>query len=126
MPYILSVDDSRIIRRIMKGAIEALGYDILEAGDGCEGLEQLKTHPNEVDLILLDVNMPNLDGLETLKAIKANPATAGIPVMMVTSEGEREQLIQAIQSGATQYLTKPFTEDDLIAHIAECLPQDEC
>ncbi len=125
MPYILSVDDSRIIRRIMKGAIEALGYDILEAGDGCEGLEQLKTHPNEVDLILLDVNMPNLDGLETLKAIKANPATAGIPVMMVTSEGEREQLIQAIQSGATQYLTKPFTEDDLIAHIAECLPQDE-
>ncbi len=124
MPYILSVDDSRIIRRIMKGAIEALGYDILEAGDGCEGLEQLKTHPNEVDLILLDVNMPNLDGLETLKAIKANPATAGIPVMMVTSEGEREQLIQAIQSGATQYLTKPFTEDDLIAHIAECLPQE--
>jgi two-component system chemotaxis response regulator CheY len=125
MPYILSVDDSRIIRRIMKGAIEALGYEILEAGDGLEGLNQLKTHPNEVDLILLDVNMPNLDGLATLKAIKSDPATADIPVMMVTSEGEREQLIQAIQSGATQYLTKPFTEDDLIAHIAECLPQDE-
>jgi two-component system chemotaxis response regulator CheY len=69
--------------------------------------------------------MPNLDGLATLKAIKSDPATADIPVMMVTSEGEREQLIQAIQSGATQYLTKPFTEDDLIAHIAECLPQDE-
>jgi two-component system chemotaxis response regulator CheY len=124
MPYILSVDDSRLIRKIMTGPIQALGYDILEASDGLECLEQLRAHPEEVELVLLDCNMPNLDGMETLKAIKADPALSSIPVMIVTTEGEREKMIRAIKAGASQYLTKPFTEDDLLTKMMECLPQE--
>jgi two-component system chemotaxis response regulator CheY len=124
MPYILSVDDSRLIRKIMRGPIEALGYDMLEAEDGLQGLEQLKAHSSDVELVLLDCNMPNLDGIETLKSIKADPALANIPVMIVTTEGEREKMIGAIKAGAAQYLTKPFTEDDLLTKMMECLPQE--
>ena len=124
MPYILSVDDSRLIRKIMTGPIQALGYDILEASDGLECLDQLHAHPEEVELVLLDCNMPNLDGMETLKAIKADPALSSIPVMIVTTEGEREKMIRAIKAGASQYLTKPFTEDDLLTKMMECLPQE--
>jgi two-component system chemotaxis response regulator CheY len=124
MPYILSVDDSRLIRKIMTGPIQALGYDILEASDGLECLDQLKAHAEDVELVLLDYNMPNLDGIETLKAIKADPALSSIPVMMVTTEGEREKMIGAIKAGASQYLTKPFTEDELLTKMMECLPQE--
>ncbi|MCE2931190.1 MAG: response regulator [Vampirovibrionales bacterium] len=124
MPYILSVDDSRLIRKIMTGPIQALGYEILEASDGLECLEQLKAHAKEVELVLLDCNMPNLDGIETLKAIKADSALSHIPVMIVTTEGEREKMIGAIKAGASQYLTKPFTEDDLLTKMMECLPQE--
>jgi two-component system chemotaxis response regulator CheY len=124
MPYILSVDDSRLIRKIMRGPIQALGYDMLEAEDGLQGLEQLKAHSAEVELVLLDCNMPNLDGIETLKSIKADPALSNIPVMIVTTEGEREKMIGAIKAGAAQYLTKPFTEDELLTKMMECLPQE--
>ena len=124
MPYILSVDDSRLIRKIMRGPIEALGYDMLEAEDGLQGLEQLKAHSSDVELVLLDCNMPNLDGIETLKSIKADPALSNIPVMIVTTEGEREKMIGAIKAGAAQYLTKPFTEDELLTKMMECLPQE--
>jgi two-component system chemotaxis response regulator CheY len=124
MPYILSVDDSRLIRKIMTGPIQALGYDILEASDGLECLDQLKAHAEDVELVLLDYNMPNLDGIETLKAIKADPALSSIPVMIVTTEGEREKMIGAIKAGASQYLTKPFTEDELLTKMMECLPQE--
>ena len=124
MPYILSVDDSRLIRKIMRGPIQALGYEMLEAEDGLQGLEQLKAHSTDVELVLLDCNMPNLDGIETLKSIKADPALSNIPVMIVTTEGEREKMIGAIKAGAAQYLTKPFTEDELLTKMMECLPQE--
>lgn len=124
MPYILSVDDSRLIRKIMRGPIQALGYDMLEAEDGLQGLQQLKAHSTEVELVLLDCNMPNLDGIETLKSIKADPDLSNIPVMIVTTEGEREKMIGAIKAGAAQYLTKPFTEDELLTKMMECLPQE--
>jgi len=124
MPYILSVDDSRLIRKIMTGPIQALGYEMLEASDGLECLTQLKAHAEDVELVLLDCNMPNLDGIETLKAIKADPALSSISVMIVTTEGEREKMIDAIKAGASQYLTKPFTEDDLLTKMMECLPQE--
>jgi two-component system, chemotaxis family, chemotaxis protein CheY len=124
MPYILSVDDSRLIRKIMRGPIQALGYEMLEAEDGLQGLEQLKAHSTDVELVLLDCNMPNLDGIETLKSIKADPTLSNIPVMIVTTEGEREKMIGAIKAGAAQYLTKPFTEDELLTKMMECLPQE--
>lgn len=118
---ILAVDDSRMMQRIISGAIEMLGYDALLAGNGKEALEVLETEKDEVALILLDWNMPEMNGYETLKALKADDRLKDIPVMMVTTESEQKNVIQAIQSGAKHYLTKPFSQQDLASRIMECL-----
>lgn len=120
MPYMLTVDDSRIMRKIMSGAIEALGFDVLEAADGLECLSQMEAHAGEVALVLMDWNMPNMDGLTALKNLKAG-SHSGVPVMMVTTEGERSKMIEAIRCGASQYLSKPFAEEDLITKMVECI-----
>lgn len=117
---ILSVDDSRTIRRIIGRVVEGMGYEFLEAGDGREALQVLEANP-ETGLILLDWNMPVLDGYETLKAIRRDPQTKGIPVMMVTTESEKLRMVAALKAGATHYLVKPFSGDDLINRIRECL-----
>lgn len=121
MTYILTVDDSRIMRKIMMGAIEALGFQGLEANDGLECLAQVEAHLEEVCLVLMDWNMPNMDGLTALKQLKANPITNPIPVMMVTTEGERTKMVEAIRAGAANYLSKPFAEEDLMTKMVECL-----
>lgn len=124
MAYILAVDDSRIMRKIVAGAIEALGFEVLEANDGLECLEKLTQHEQQVALVVLDWNMPNMDGLTTLREIKAHNDWKHIPVMMVTTEGERSKMVEAVRSGAAQYLAKPFAEEDLITKMVECL-QDQ-
>jgi two-component system, chemotaxis family, chemotaxis protein CheY len=121
MTYILTVDDSRIMRKIMSGAIEALGFQVLEAGDGVECLAQVEAHIEEVCLILMDWNMPNMDGLTALKRLKSSEITNTIPVMMVTTEGERGKMVEAIRAGAANYLAKPFAEEDLMTKMVECL-----
>jgi two-component system chemotaxis response regulator CheY len=118
---ILAVDDSKIIRKIISGAVELLGYEFLEAADGRLGLQALIDNKGDVSLVLLDWNMPNLNGIETLEAIKADPATRHIPVMMVTTESERANVVRAVKAGASNYLTKPFSQEDLIGKMMECL-----
>jgi len=118
---ILTVDDSRMMQKIISGAIEALDYEPLVARHGSEALQLLAIHGDNVELILLDWNMPEMDGMETLTAIKKDPHLASIPVMMVTTESEKRNVIQAIQAGAQHYLTKPFTQQDLVTRIMECL-----
>lgn len=121
MTHILTVDDSRIMRKIMSGAIEALGFQVLEAGDGIECLAQVEAHIEDVCLILMDWNMPNMDGLTALKRLKSSEITNTIPVMMVTTEGERGKMVEAIRAGAANYLAKPFAEEDLMTKMVECL-----
>ena len=121
MKKILSVDDSGTMRRIIGRAIQVLGYELLEAGNGLEALATLAAHPGEVALVILDVNMPEMDGMETLTRIKADPALQPIPVMMLTTDSDRGRIIQAVQAGASNYLTKPFSQDDLLSKIAACL-----
>ncbi|MBF0124510.1 MAG: response regulator [Magnetococcales bacterium] len=123
MVKLLTIDDSKTIRRVIAGIGAALGYEVLEAEHGAAGLEVLEQHADEVGLILLDWNMPGMNGLEVLKTIKANQNWKHIPVMMVTTEGEREYIIQAIQAGAIHYQTKPFTQEDISARIMEALGQ---
>ncbi|MFH1147048.1 MAG: response regulator [Pseudomonadota bacterium] len=121
MQKILSVDDSSVIRRIIAGTVEVLGYDTIEASNGEEALGILKEKHEEIVLVLLDWNMPGMNGLELLQQMKANTRYAQIPVMMVTTESERENIIRALQAGAKHYLTKPFTQQVLAARIMECL-----
>lgn len=118
---ILTVDDSRIIRKIIKGIIETLGYETAEADCGTAALELLGKDKGEIGLILLDWNMPGMNGLEVLQAIKAEDSLKDLPVMMVTTEAEKSNIVKAIQSGASNYLTKPFQQEELAAKIMECL-----
>jgi two-component system chemotaxis response regulator CheY len=124
-PKILSVDDSAIIRRIVKNTADLLGFDLLEAGNGQEALDVLKANTGTINLILLDWNMPVMDGPTTLKHLKDSADTANIPVMMLTTEGAKSNIIEAIRGGAKQYLTKPFTPEDLSTRILQCVEMDD-
>lgn len=118
---IISVDDSAIVRKIIRGAVDMLGHDFLEASNGQEALALLEQESEDVGLILLDWNMPVKDGLTTLKEIKAHAGYRHIPVMMVTTESEKDNVIRAIQAGARHYLTKPFSQEDLMTRVLECI-----
>lgn len=115
---ILSVDDSAIIRRIIRGMVDVLGYEFLEASNGQEALDILGKE--KIDLVLLDWNMPVLDGYSTLVSMRENPDLRKIPVIMVTTEAEKTNVIRAIQAGAQHYFTKPFTQEDLMTRILQC------
>ena len=109
---ILTVDDSKTVRIIVKKAFKTFDCEILEAGNGVEGLAlAAKENP---DLILLDVTMPVMDGVEMLTKLKSDPALKGIPVMMLTAEGGRDNVLKIAKIGVRDYLVKPFKEDVLI------------
>ena len=121
MQKVLSVDDSGVMRRIIGRTVDVLGYGFLEASNGVEGLGVLAKHHADIALIILDVNMPEMDGFEFLERIKANPEYQSIPVMMLTTESERGKIIQAIKAGAVNYICKPFKPEDLTVKITESL-----
>jgi two-component system chemotaxis response regulator CheY len=120
---ILSIDDSNSIRHAVRKMLEVIGADLYEAGDGMAGLQELE-RIGAVDLILLDMEMPRLDGLGFLTAVKKDPRWKDIPVIIVSSIQQREQMIKAIQEGAKQYLTKPFTSEQLLTKVVEALGLD--
>ncbi len=121
MKKVLSVDDSGVMRRIIGRTVEVLGYGFLEAANGVEALEVIARNHEEIALVILDVNMPEMNGFEVLSRLKADPVLKAIPVMMLTTEADRPRIIQAIQAGAVNYLCKPFQADDLTVKIAESL-----
>ena len=118
---VLSVDDSKATRQFIKRAIDVLGFEFLEASDGREGLDLLENEQGKVDLILLDWNMPVMDGIEMLETLKSNDLFKDIPVTFVTTELERQKISEAVQKGAKNFLVKPFSQEDLIGKIIECL-----
>ncbi len=118
---ILSVDDSRILRKIVGGVIESLEYEPLFAANGAEALEVLEKEWEEVSLVLLDWNMPVMDGFSCLQHILEDDRFQTIPVMMLTTESERGRIAQAVKEGARNYVTKPFTPEALVTKILECL-----
>jgi len=118
---ILSVDDSKATRLFIKRAIDVLGFEFLEAADGKEGLEILNTEGGRVDLILLDWNMPVMDGIDMLKILKSSSLLKDIPVTFVSTEQERQKISDALNNGAKNFLIKPFSQEDLIGKIMESL-----
>lgn len=118
---ILSVDDSSIIRKIIRSSIEVLNYSLLEASSGNEALSMLVKEHESIKLILLDWNMPGMNGLEFLKIIKKDNVYRNIPVMMVTTEGEKENIVRAVQAGVANYLLKPFTSEELTKKVMQCV-----
>jgi len=118
---LLVVDDSSAIRKIIKAAADVLHMQTEEAEDGLEALEKLAELYKEIDLVLLDWNMPEMNGYDVLVEIKGNELYRHIPVMMVTTEGQQSSIVAAVRAGAANYLTKPFTVEDLTARIVECI-----
>lgn len=118
---IMSVDDSAIMRRIIRGAVDVLGYEFIEAVDGVDALEKIEGCASDLNLILLDWNMPRLDGLSTLIKLKEDPRYREIPVAMITTESEKTKIAEAIKNGAINYIVKPFSQEDLVTKILESL-----
>ena len=117
---ILLVDDFATMRKIVRNELHKLGFKgILEAEDGKQALEVLAMAA--VDLIITDWNMPTMDGLELLKAIRADSRIKHIPVLMLTAEAKRENVIEALKAGVTNYIVKPFTAEALKAKIEKVL-----
>nr|WP_218953169.1 chemotaxis response regulator CheY [Parapusillimonas granuli] len=105
---ILVVDDFPTMRRIIKNLLKDLGFEnVDEAEDGAMGLEKLRN--GNFEFVVSDWNMPNMDGLEMLKHIRADPNMSKLPVLMVTAEAKKENIIAAAQAGANGYVVKPFT-----------------
>ena len=104
----LVVDDFSTMRRIVRNLLKELGYaNADEAEDGAVALQRLKA--GGIDFIVTDWNMPNMDGLALLQAVRADPTLKHLPVLMITAEAKRENIIQAAQAGASGYIVKPFT-----------------
>ncbi|MBF0379592.1 MAG: response regulator [Magnetococcales bacterium] len=122
---LLTVDDSKTMRQIIQGVGATLGYEVLEAEHGLKALEVLRKSADEIAVIMLDWNMPGMNGLEVLKIIKASDDWKHIPVMMVTTESEKGHIIQAVRHGAIQYVTKPFSPEELANKILESLGMGE-
>jgi two-component system chemotaxis response regulator CheY len=106
----LVIDDSKAMRIILKQILQSVGGTVEEAGNGKEGLEKLKGM-GQADLVLVDWNMPEMNGLEFVRAVRANPSYRKLPVMMVTTETEASQMGKALAAGANEYVMKPFTKD---------------
>jgi len=108
----LVVDDFSTMRRIVRGLLKEMGMNhVDEAEDGAIALHMVKN--NKYDFVVSDINMPNMNGFDLLKAIKADPDLKSIPVLMVTAEARKEDIVLAVQSGAAGYIVKPFTKATL-------------
>ena len=117
---VLVVDDSAIMRKVISQILEMLGHDSVPASNGIDAFDRLKEH-EDVRLILLDWNMPEMNGIEFLREIKGRQRLSEIPVIMLTTESERRKMIEAIEAGAKHYLTKPFQPETLATKIRQCV-----
>ncbi len=120
MPKILVVDDSATIRRIIKNTLEKIGYsEVIEAENGIDALTKLKE--GDIILVLTDWNMPEMDGITLVKSIRASDKFGTVPIIMVTTEAEKNEVMEALQLGVNDYIVKPFTPDILKEKIEKVL-----
>ena len=117
MKSVLIVDDSRTSRRFLRDILENAGYNVVgEADNGQEGFDEyVKLHP---DIVTMDITMPKVDGLESLKLIRKNNPDA--KVVMITAAGQKEKMLEAVKFGATEFITKPFMEESVLSALRRC------
>lgn len=113
---ILIIDDSTTIRQSISYILEQEGYAIIEAIDGLEGLKQLDT-TEKLDLIITDVNMPNMDGISFIKKARENPKYKFTPILVLTTESQGSKMNEGKEAGATGWIVKPFSTDKLLAVV---------
>jgi two-component system, chemotaxis family, chemotaxis protein CheY len=118
----LIVDDSSVMRKIVERSLRQAGLNltqVFEAGNGAEALTSIQA--NKVDLILCDINMPVMDGLEFVRKLSSVENAKGIPVVMITTEGSEGHVVRALSAGARGYIRKPFTPDQVKEHVLPVL-----
>ena len=118
----LIVDDSSVMRKIVERSLRQAGIDlekVVEASNGAEALVALQN--NTVDLILCDINMPVMDGLEFVRQVHTVESAKGVPIVMITTEGSESHVVQALTAGARGYIRKPFTADQVKEHVVPVL-----
>ena len=113
--FALVVDDSKATRLILGHILREIGFEVVQAGDGREGMDQLLGYKPR--LALVDWNMPDMNGLEFIQAVRANKSYAAVRVLMVTSEDDQVQRTRALEAGADDYLTKPFSKELLLKKL---------
>jgi two-component system chemotaxis response regulator CheY len=114
---VLVIDDSRAVRAFIRPILLEMNLEVIEAGNGREGLDRLQEFPDTA-LVLVDWNMPVMDGLEFIQAVRADRANDALRIVMVTTETESEQMNRAMAAGANEYVMKPFTRDVLVAKLS--------
>ncbi|MDG3439626.1 response regulator [Nitrospirillum amazonense] len=116
---VLSVDDSSSVRQMVKLTLSGAGYDVVQASDGAEGLAKAKD--TVVDLVVTDLNMPVMNGLDLIRALRQLPAYRGVPILFLTTESDAEMKQAAKAAGATGWITKPFQQEQLVAVVRKVL-----
>jgi two-component system chemotaxis response regulator CheY len=112
------IDDSRAMRLILARIAGQLGFDVVQAGNGREALERLAELETTPELALVDWNMPEMNGLEFIVAVRKEPRYKSMTLMMVTTESEQGQIVRALAAGAHEYVIKPFTPDAIVEKLA--------
>ena len=115
---ILTVDDSASVRQMVNFTLSDAGYAVIEAVDGKDALAKLTT---PVNLVITDLNMPNLDGIGLIRSVRANPALKGIPIVMLTTESQDSRKQEGRAAGATGWIVKPFTPQQILAVVKRLL-----
>lgn len=116
---IMTVDDAATIRKMVSWTLKGAGHDVMEAGDGVEALKAVAARTP--DVIISDINMPNMDGIELTRQLRAMPAFARIPIILLTTESDAEKKAQGRAAGATGWIVKPFNQEQLLQIVAKCL-----
>jgi two-component system chemotaxis response regulator CheY len=114
---ILTVDDSPSIRQMIKVTLAPAGHNVIEAGDGAQGLEKAKA--GKIDLVITDLNMPVMNGLDFIRALRALPAFVGLPIVFLTTESNEAVKLEAKKAGATGWITKPFKQEQLLSVVGK-------
>jgi two-component system, chemotaxis family, chemotaxis protein CheY len=113
---VMIIDDSRTIRQQVSGLLSGAGYDVLEAADGVEGLQRISTTP-DLSLVIVDVNMPRMNGVEMVNVVKTEQRNPNLIVIMLTTEGQPELIAKAKAAGARGWMVKPVKPDLLLATV---------
>lgn len=114
---VLTVDDSRTMQGMLRKALEGAGYDVIQGGDGIEGLEVLQAADPVPNAIITDINMPRMDGFEFIEAVRGMEKYKHLPMIVLTTESDPEKKARARAAGATGWIVKPFSTDSLVAAI---------
>jgi two-component system phosphate regulon response regulator PhoB len=123
MPKILCVEDDIAVLNIMQHALEFEGFDVVVAVNGEEAIQKVQAH--RPDLVLLDLWLPKVQGFEVIQAVRADPDTRHIPVIIISAWGRKKDIDRAMSDGADLFVPKPFLLEDLIAHVRKYLPKEK-